>query len=77
MRWNDAVMAKKVADACRISQKPNPGLALARKRFGSAVDRLVKKRVFSASPAEQKLVKELRKLRYGPLVYEYRGKLHA
>ena len=70
---SDAELVRKVADACRISSLPNPGILLARKTCGPSVDRLLRRKTFSEdrlSPREKKLVKELRKLKYGPLVYE-------
>lgn len=69
--------ARKIADSMRIKQKDNPGIALARKKYGGFVDRLLKRKSFTVkgmTKGEQKIVKELSKFRYGPLVYKSNGK---
>ncbi len=77
----DDRIIKRVAVACRIMEKKNPGILLARKKYGAPFDALWKRGTFSEKGlgvAEKRMVKELKKLRYGPLVYEGTdGKLHT
>jgi leucyl aminopeptidase (aminopeptidase T) len=61
----------------RIGRKPNPGVALARKRFGRTVDRFLRMKTFSReqlSEKELKIAKKLRDPDYGPLVIKRNGK---
>jgi aminopeptidase len=75
-------LAKQVADSVRISQKENPGINIAKRKFGSDfIEKILRKKEFSLdsfSKTEQKKIKELMGFVYGPLVYAGTdGKLRA
>ena len=79
---NHEKLAKLVSDSVRINTKENPGVALARKKFGEElVGKLLAKKEFRLKnfpKEEQKKIRELMGFRYGPLVYEGRdGKLRV
>ena len=79
MKFNTAKIARKVVESTGVAPKPNTkGIELARRKFGTAfVNTLLKKKVFEAAslkPPARKKFEELRKFKYGPLVYEKGGK---
>lgn len=69
-------LAVNIADAMKVSPKPNPGIEKARKRFGSFVDALLSRESFRLddfSGSEKRIIRKLQDFRYGPLVYESGG----
>jgi leucyl aminopeptidase (aminopeptidase T) len=66
-------LAKQICDAMRLGRKPNPGIKLAERGFGRGIVHTVLRkgefRLEGFPPAQQKKIKKLMDLKYGPLVY--------
>ncbi|MCS4541186.1 MAG: aminopeptidase [Euryarchaeota archaeon] len=63
-----------------IGQKPNPGINLARKKFGKAVEKILKMEQFTAKELKQNeknIIEKLKDPVYGPLIIEKNGKYQA
>ena len=66
-------LAKQIVKSMRISQKKNPGIKKARKKYGKFIDVLLKQnefRIEKFNKNQQKIIKEMQKFEYGPLVYK-------
>ncbi len=63
-----------LAKSIPVGRKPNPGIALARKRYGKAVDKIVSKKYIDPTRFKnKKLLQKLADTDYGPLLVK-RGK---